>query len=167
MAIDKLTEFEINFLLKNGKRSSILCNFDFQSITLFSYGFLKKKIPIYLKKEDFEKLVKKAFKDRKQKLKEVPGEKEIIYFVLWLNDEIKFWNEKEADYLSSDPDMKMLAAGIKELDIFGINNTIDALAGGDITKYKKVESLPYGMIFDKLWKTTIEQKIQKKLSKQK
>lgn len=169
--ISRLNEFEMEFLLKNGKRSSVLNNYDFESLTLFSFKFVKKTMPNLLKLGNFDKLIFEAFKDRGQNIFEIDityfDFKDVLYFIFWLKDEMEFWNKKESDYLSSDPSAEMIGAGINELDIFGINNVLDSLAGGDITKYATIENMTYGSIFDKQWKTNIENRIQKKLIKKK
>lgn len=161
----------MEFLLKNGKRSSVLNNYDFESLTLFSFKFVKKTMPNLLKLGNFDKLIFEAFKDRGQNIFEIDityfDFKDVLYFIFWLKDEMEFWNKKESDYLSSDPTAEMMGAGINELDIFGINNVLDSLAGGDITKYAQIEAMTYGTIFDKQWKTNIENRIQKKLIKKK
>lgn len=167
--ISKLSEFEMEFLLKNGKRSSVLNNFDFESITLFSFKFVKKIMPNLLKLGNFDELIFEAFKDRGNNIFKVDVNyfefKEVLYFIFWLKDELELWSSNEQKYLSSDPNIKMISAGINKLDIFGINNIIDSLAKGDITKYNEIESLPYGVVFDKQWKSNVEDDIQKKLMK--
>lgn len=169
--ITKLSDFEMDFLLKNGKRSSVLHNFDFESLTLFSFKFVKKTMPNLLKVGNFDKLIFEAFKDRNQNIFEVDVNyfnfKEVLYFIFWLKDEMEHWAKMESDYLSSEPSADMLGAGINELDKFGINNVIDSLAGGDITKYEQIEAMSYGTIFDKQWKSSVENSIQKKLIKKK
>ena len=66
-------------------------------------------------------------------------------------------------YLERPPEHKMLAAGIKSLDQLGIINTIDLLAGGDVTKWNDIEQLPYSKCFEKQLKLVIENDINKKL----
>ena len=158
-----------DFLLKNGKRSSVLLGFDFESLTLFSYIFVKRDLHAYIASNDFENIFYQCFKNRKINvfLTDVQriSEKEGIAFILWLYDEIKLWNHNESLHLSGDPDMKLLAAGISELDKFGYKNVIKALSNGDITKSAQIEKMPYGDVFDFQWQIAIENKISKKLSK--
>lgn len=161
----------MEFLLKNGKRSSVLNNFDFESLTLFSFKFVKKTIPNLLKLGNFDELIFEAFKDRGNNIFKVDVNyfefKEVLYFIFWLKDEMQHWAKMESDYLSADPSSEMLASGINELDIFGVENIIDSLAGGDITKHAVIENMSYGKVFDKQWKSNIENRIQKKLTKKK
>lgn len=50
-----------------------------------------------------------------------------------------------------DEDIEMIEAQATErMSKFGILNTIDSLAGGDITKWKDIEELPYMVVFTKL-----------------
>ena len=53
LALSKLSEEQFLFLMKNGKRSSILNNFDFESLTEFSFKFVKKRIPELFKSGNF------------------------------------------------------------------------------------------------------------------
>lgn len=60
--------------------------------------------------------------------------------------------EREKNYLysdESDPIMLEVNAG-QRLSKFGVLNTLDNLANGDITKYKAIEDLPYLLVFAKL-----------------
>ena len=168
-SITRLSEFEMEFLLKNGKRSSIVNGFDFESLTLFSFKFVKKTMPNLLKIGNFDKLIFEAFCDRKMFIFENDinyfDYKQCLYFIFWIKDELELWANNERDHLTSDPSIEMLGAGINELDKFGFNNILDTLSGGDITKYEQIENMPYGVIFDKQWKSNVEQKIQKKLTK--
>lgn len=65
-------------------------------------------------------------------------------------------------------------AGIEMFDVFGVNNTIDALAGGDILKYADVLKMDYNTVFLKLKRSKLEgiyhknyQKIMEEKSKSK
>ena len=49
-----------------------------------------------------------------------------------------------------EPTGKQLAAGIENLNKFGLFGTIDSLADGDVLKHKAVINLPYHYIFTKL-----------------
>lgn len=56
----------------------------------------------------------------------------------------------ENKLLGKQPKPEHLQAGIKMFDKFGVLNTIDALAGGDVLKYKPVQQIEYNVIFSKL-----------------
>lgn len=166
-----ITQEDFNFLVKNGKRSSKLLTFDFESLILCKWGFLKEILPDLYARNEFEQLFFLMFKDRGINLFlsdtiniEV---REAMSFILWIRDELKTIRELESTYLVSEPDIKLLQAGINELDQFGIKNTLDNLAGGDILKYDLIRQLPYHEVFDKQYMETIKKKVEKKLAKQK
>ena len=170
-ALQKLQPDQIEFLLKNSVRRSSILGYDFEGLHLGSWKFLKETAPILIKTGNFEKLIVEAFKDRGIGIfySDVNNAdyNECLYFIFWVIDEIQAINKMEADNLSADPDVKLLAAGINEMNQFGDLNTIDSLASGDITKYEQIKSLPYHVIFDKQLKTKVETNINKKLAKQK
>lgn len=166
-----ITQEDFDFLIKNGKRSSKLLNFDFESLIYCRWSFLKEVLPDLFARNEFEKLLFLMLKDRGVNvfLNDISNAdlKEVMSFILWIMDELKTIRELEATYLVSEPDIKLLQAGINELDQFGIKNTLDNLAGGDILKYDLIRQLPYHEVFDKQYMETIKKKVEKKLAKQK
>ena len=167
--LQQINQDDFNFLVKNGKRSSILLNFDFESLIYSKWGFVKETLPDLFLKNDFERLFFLMMKDRSQHLflNDVQRIelKEAIAFILWLIDEMKSITELEGQYLRSEPDVKMLQAGINKLDKFGVLNTLDNLAKGDILNYDKIRQMPYNVIFDKQYMEVTRSEIEKKLAK--
>lgn len=168
-ALNTITEQDFIFILKNGKRSSKINGHDFKSLINFSLRFVKETLPNLLKSGKFGKIIVEAFKDVGIGMFDCDVDRinnnEILYFILWLKDQLELWNLNELNYLSSEPNIELSGAGINELDKFGVMNVVDALAGGDITKHELIWKMKYGNVFDKQWKSVIESKIQKKLSK--
>ena len=165
--LSQISESDLLFIIANGKRTSVVDGYDFKDATLFSYKFIKETIPNLIKSANFEKLIASCFIDRgigyhDNEVKHL-DHKKLLSFILWIKDELESINKLEKHYLSGEPDIDMIASGIKDLDQFGNINTIDQLSGGDVTKWKETESLPYHIIFDKLYKTKIENDIQRKL----
>lgn len=120
-----ISQEDFNFLVKNGKRSHILLNFDFESLIYCKWGFVKETIPGLFAKNDFETLFFLMLKDRNQKVFCLGDVRQInvneaMAFILWLIDEMKAINELESQFLKNDPDPKMINAGIHKLDQFGI-----------------------------------------------
>ena len=167
--LQQISQDDFKFLVKNGKRSSILLNFEFDSLIYCKWGFVKEILPDLFLKNDFEQLFFLMLKDRGRNLFFIDVQKikvsDAIAFILWLIDEMKSINELESQYLKSDPDIKMLQAGINKLDKFGILNTLDNLAKGDILKYDAIRQMPYNVIFDKQYFEVTKSEIEKKLSK--
>ncbi len=74
-------------------------------------------------------------------------------------------NKKESIALKFNPTPEQRRAGIDKFNQFGANNTIDALAGGDILKYEQILKIDYNTIFVKLYRSKIEHDYEKKYSK--
>ena len=166
-SLNNISESDLKFIVENGRRTSILDGFEFESAIHFSYKFVKETIPNLIKNGNFEKLIASCFRDRgigyhDNEISYI-SHKQLLSFVLWLKDELQDLNKLEQGYLSGEPDFDMVASGIKDLDQFGNLNTIDQLAGGDITKWNHIEQMKYSQVFDKLYKTSIENRIQRKL----
>tara|TARA_R110000850_G_scaffold7780_10_gene28532 strand:- start:1744 stop:2268 length:525 start_codon:yes stop_codon:yes gene_type:complete len=83
-------------------------------------------------------------------------------------NEIESNFKKIASYekmLQTSSDAKLINAGIDSLSQFGDLNVIDALAGGDILKWKDVLDLEWWDVFNKLLKNKTEDKIRRNLEK--
>lgn len=165
--ISQISQEDFNFLLKNGKRSSKLFNFDFESLILSSWGVVKETIPYFIQNNDFDNLFLLMLKDREQHYFLIDVQridiKDSVSFLLWIIDELKALNELESTHLSSSPDAKMINAGINKLDKFGYKNTLRQLAKGDLTKYDEIKKKPYHFIFDEQLMNVIHIEIEKKL----
>lgn len=167
--LSQINQQDFNFLVKNGKRSSKLLNFDFESLIYLKWGLLKETLPSLFAKNDFEQLFFLMLKDRGLFPFFIDIQKieinEAMSFILWIIDELKTISELESTYLRSDPDIKMMQAGINKLDQFGLINTLDNLAKGDVLKYDAIRNLPYNVIFDKQYMEVTKSEIEKKLAK--
>lgn len=170
VALSKLSEEQFMFLMKNGKRSSELNGFDFESLTEFSFKFVKKSIPELFKLGNFEKIIVEAFKDRGIGMFDCDvdfiNNNDCLYFIFWIKDELELWSKNEQQYLSGEPNIDLMMAGISELDKFGLKNVIDSISLKWRMKEEEVWSKTYGWVFDEQWKSVIEASIQKKLAKQ-
>jgi len=57
--------------------------------------------------------------------------------------------KSESIHLKSTPNSEQRRAGIDMFDEFGVMNTIDSLAGGDILKYEQILKIDYNTVFIK------------------
>lgn len=71
----------------------------------------------------------------------------------------------EVKHLVVHPTDEQRKAGIGAFRQFGITNTIDSLAGGDVLKYDEVLKLDYNTVFVKLKRSKVEAEFQRKYSK--
>jgi hypothetical protein len=156
------------FLKKFAKRSKSLCGIELSDLTHLRYKTLKRTVPELFISEHYEVALYEILKDTKKnitfgKVKRADNFKKYA-FLLWVQDQYEVIKNLEQTYLSSPPDMKLLNAGIRGLDVLGDVSLIDNLAGGDILKWDLIIELPYSKIFDKQLKNTIEHRISKKLN---
>lgn len=156
-----------NFIKKFANPRNKICGVVIDDLTFLPYKILKKTIPELFQEQKFDEAIHLILKHYKKNITfiRVKFERNNIklLFVLWVKQQYKMINETEAKYLYSPPDHKLLQAGIRELDILGDINTIDALADGRVLDWDKVENLNYETVFNKLLKNTIESRINKKL----
>ena len=155
------------FIKKFAKPRNKICGVTIDDLTFLPYKILKKKIPELFEEQKFEEAIHLILKHYKKNITfirvKIESNKNKFLFILWIHKQFKMINDTEARYLVSPPDMKLLQAGIKELDILGDINTIDALAEGNVLNWEKVEMLPYERVFNKLLKNTNEARVNKKL----
>jgi len=167
--LSSISQEDFNFLIKNGKRNSKLFNFDFESLIYLKWKTLKEVLPELFAKNDFEELFYLMLKDRGINLFKADVNNievnQAMSFILWIIDELKSVNELEKAYLTSDPDVKFLQAGGNNLNKFGLMNTLDNLAKGNILKYDLIRQLPYNVVFDKQYLEVTKSEIEKKLAK--
>jgi len=76
---------------------------------------------------------------------------EFYYQHNFIIEELTKIRKREHEFLNYLPTSKEVSAGIENLYKFGVFATVDALAGGDVLKYKQIEEIPYGIIFTKLY----------------
>lgn len=168
-AFSRLPEDDFLFIMKNGKRINVLLGYDFKSLIYSSFKFLKETLPDLIKNCNFEKLVLEMFMDRGVNVFTCDIDSidynEMLYFIFWVMDEMEAIAKMENTHLVSETDMDLISAGIQEMQQFGELNTIDSLAGGDVLKWEQVKLLPYHVVFDKQFKSIVEQRISKKYSK--
>jgi hypothetical protein len=156
-----ITEEQMEFIIKFGKRSDTINNIKCKPLIDFSYKTVKVKIPNLLKENKFNEIVKLLFK---KKIKNIDAN-ELIYFILWVRDELQTIYDNELKFLSSHPDTDLILAGIESLNIFGEENVIDTIAGGDALKWEQAWNLRYSTVFDKLLKNKYEDAINKNYKK--
>ena len=126
------------------------------------YGLIKRDLPQLQKQARFydcvDLVLRHTYKDLD--LSKATGN-ELMAFLLWIKEQQERLNALELNYLSSDPDPKMVAAGIHKLNDMGELPTIDNLAGGDLLKYEAIEALPYFRVYEKLKLNKIWSEINK------
>lgn len=136
-----------------------------QDITSLSFIDIKRNIPELISDGKFDEAISIISGNSISNTLKIEPLKR-FRMLIWIEKQYEKINQIEKRYLERPPDFKMLSAGIKQLDVLGITNVIDMLAGGDVTKWDDIEQLPYSKCFDKQLKLIIENDINKKLVEQ-
>jgi hypothetical protein len=165
--LQKIGQTGFDFILANGKRSSVLLGFDFQSLIHNSFKFVKLDLPDLIKNCNFEELAMSALKDRNVNVFHYEIDRitvnDFMQFLCWIKDELDDISKLEFNYLNAEPDIDLILAGVEKLRQFGDMNVIDNLANGDVLKHEALWKLSYATIFDKQYKAVVENKIQESL----
>lgn len=156
-----------DFIKKFARPRNKICGITIDDLTFLPYKILKKRVPELFEEQKFEEAIYLILKHYKKnvtfiQIKLLKNNAKFL-FLLWIKEQYHLINETESKYLYNPPDQKLLQAGIRELDILGDINTIDALAEGRVLDWEKIEALPYERVFNKLLKNTIEARINKRL----
>lgn len=149
--LDEITIEQFQQILKYGKSSNRIAGYESLDFVQLPYGLIKRELPILQKQGKFAEMVdlvvRHQFPDAD--IRKATGN-ELMSFLLWIKEQQERINTIELNYLASDPDPKMVAAGIHQLNEMGEIPTIDQLAKGDILKYAEIEALPYYRVYEKL-----------------
>lgn len=160
---------DYEFIKKYANLKGELCGITLESIIDLPYKVLKKDIPNLFNDSKFDEAIHLILSSYNKKItiKKVikqKNEKKLI-FLLWVKKQYEAIEEMEQNYLSNQPDVKLLQAGIKDLDVLGdfvnINNLVKQWNGA--YTHEEVESLKYSFIFDAMLENTIMSRVNKNL----
>ena len=131
-------------------------------ITSVCFIDIKKNIPELISEGKFEESISLI---SKQSIKEILKIEELDRFrmLIWIEKQYDNINRIEKQYLERVPEFKLIAAGIKNLDVLGHLNTTVMLSKEYGYKIEEIEQLPYSRCFELQLKSVIESDIQKKL----
>lgn len=153
-------------LIKYGKRSSILFGKEF-ILTELPYWTVRVEISNALERGDLMEAVLKTVNTKvnvkMNYLLKMP-ESEVMAFALHVYDSMKKINEMEAKLLVKPMSKALKNAGAEKLQAFGVKNTIDSLAKGDLVNYFVIKNMPYFEVFDKILMDSIWNDIKKELN---
>ena len=136
-----------------------------ENITHLPFIYVKRDIPNFIQESNFDEAFSLTLaKPISEVLKIPPLER--FRLLIWLENQYKIINEIEEKYLVSPPDIKMIAAGIRDLDVLGILNVTAMISRAFNYTIEQVEMLPYEKVFDLQLLMKLEKRIEKKLIEQ-
>jgi len=161
---------DIKMLEKYSERLDTLLGVTMDGLIHLPYRQLKSEIPSLIASGKLEEAILMVLRSKAPKVRALSlafvGNVKKLKFVFWIQDQYKLINKLEQQYLSAPPDMKLVAAGIRDLDVLGDKNIIDTLAQGNVLKWGAIQDLPYSTVFDKQLMLAITARISKNKSEQ-
>lgn len=136
-----------------------------EDITHLPFIYIKRDIPKNIQDSQFEQSFCLTLSKPMDEILKIPPLDRFRLF-LWLEYQYQKINEMESTYLVSPPDMKLVAAGIRDLDVLGYVNTTAMLARSFNYTPCEVENLSYDRCFELQMLLNIEKRIEKKLIEQ-
>ena len=160
--IDNLTTKDFNRILKFGKAKNSIGKYESKKFIELPYGLVKRELPLLQKEAKFQEMVLAVLNCQFDdvNINDISGN-DLMSFLLWIKSQLEFIFAIELNYLATDPDPKMVAAGLHRLSELGELPTLDQLAQGDILKYDLIEALPYFKVYEKLKLEKITGEIRK------
>lgn len=158
-----------NIIKKLAKPRAELCGVKLEDLTDLPYITLKNTIPDLFDSQKFEEAFYLILKNYKKNItfKRVKRAKnnEKFLFMIWVKEQYKKINDLEGQYLVSQPDVKLIQAGIRELDVLGdrvmFNNLVRDFNGA--YTHDELKNKPYNFIFELNLERTIMSRINKRL----
>lgn len=146
-----MTQEEFNFVIENGKRLDEIRGFKIQVIEL-PYLMVKERLPALIQSLEIKKSVNMVMDYFDINPKGVTF-KEMTAIYLFLYDELLTNNRgsitwMEGEYLAGEPDVKLIAAGSRDLAPFNTMLTLQNLCGGNYLQALELGEKPYRIIFD-------------------
>lgn len=135
-------------------------------ITYLPFIAIKKEIPDLMSDGKFDEAIAIVLSEQiNQTLKRTEIER--FRILIWIEKQYEKINAIEKRYLERPPDFKMLAAGIKTLDVLGFYNTTSMICEKyPAYKIEEVEQLPYSRVFEMQLHSVLMGDIQKKMIEQ-
>jgi len=156
------------YLKKYAKRNTTLCGITLTDLTHLRYITLKRVVPQLFNEDKYNEALYEILKDTQKnvtftKVKRADNFKKYA-FLLFVQDQYEGIKNMELNYLSTPPDIKLLNAGIKDLDVLDDKPMIRSLAMNDMSKEDYILNQPYYRIFDYNYEDTIRYRVSKKIN---
>lgn len=164
--MSEMSTTDIIQLFKVGKESRELGGFELKELIKLPWWFVKVELPELFNHSRLTEIIERMldYSGVELDLYEVDV-KEQMQVVIYAQNMLKQIFEMEKREFESQPDMNIIAAGGDRFNIFGEYNTLDSLAGGDITKWDAVKLISYEDSFTKLLKNKKQSEFEKDYAK--
>lgn len=167
--ISNISKEDYELLKKYSQRDSRLFGVSFEPVTKLPYWFVKNDSVQLLSEFKITEFIESCLN-----LKSIENDLsfetqedlvKVFEFVLFFMDSIEEINKMEQALFGGESNPDLIAAGVHELNKFGVTNVIDDLADGDITKFEAIKNMKYEEVLEIRYLKTTQAKIRENLFK--
>ncbi|QQM25266.1 hypothetical protein [Elizabethkingia sp. M8] len=163
---NNLTNEEYKFLYEYAQPSNIIAGYASKNLYELSFKFIRVDLPELFKQNNDIAIIESIMIQQYRRFDISKADwKQIIYFMKWIMQEYERLNKAEKKHLSSEPDLKMVSAGVNNMDEFGYRPVIARIAKDWNMNIDEVWKLPYHTIYSKMKEDKIWSDIQDKYNK--
>lgn len=163
---NNLTNEEYKFLYEYAQPSNIIAGYASKNLYELSFKFIRVDLPELFKQNNDIAVIEAIMIQQHRRFDISKADwKDIIYFIKWVNNQLYVLNEAERKNLSSEPDLKMMNAGVKKMDEFGYRPVIARIAKDWNMNIDEVWKLPYSTIYSKMKEDKVWSDIQDNYNK--
>lgn len=157
---------ELNLIVKFGKSSNSISDYQSKPFIELPYAMVKKELPALQNKEMITETVELIMKHQfpEFNIENVSGN-EIMSFLLWIKEQQEFIRMIEEQNLQTEPEPEMMAAGINRLNEFGIAPLMEKIAKDWNYTPEQIEQMPYFKIYEKIKLDKVQSEINKNYQK--
>lgn len=161
-----LTAEDYKTLYNYAKESNEIAGYKSRELYELPFTFVRVRLPELFKNNNDIAVIEAIMIQQHRRFDISKADwKEIIYFIKWVNNQLYVLNEAERKNLSSEPDLKMMNAGVNKMDEFGYRPVIARIAKDWNIRIDEVWQLPYHTIYSKMKEDKIWSDIQDKYNK--
>ena len=163
---NNLTNEEYKFLYEYAQPSNIIAGYASKNLYELSFKFIRVDLAELFKQNNDIAVIESIMIQQYRRFDISKADwKQIIYFMKWIIQEYERLNKAEKKHLSSEPDLKMVSAGVNNMDEFGYRPVIARIAKDWNMHIDEVWKLPYHTIYSKMKEDKIWSDIQEKYNK--
>lgn len=143
--------------------SNTIAGYSSRPLRQLSFSFVRVKLPeLFNKKNDIAVIEAIMYKQYRKFDISKADWMQIIYFIKWVMQEYETLNILEQKYTSSEPDLKLVSAGVNKMNEFGYRPVIALIAKDWNMHIDEVWQLPYETIYSKMKEDKVWADIQEK-----
>lgn len=163
---NNLTQDQYKTLYEYAQPSNSIAGYNSKPLYDLPFNFIRVDLPELFKQNNDIAVIESIMMQQYRRFDISKADwKQIIYFMKWIMQEYERLNKAEKNHLSSEPDLKMVNAGVNNMDEFGYRPVIARIAKDWNMHIDEVWQLPYHTIYSKMKEDKVWSDIQEKYNK--